>query len=76
MQVPTISSWQINPLEVGPLYPLVGSEGIMVAICGAVWLLYTIWQFKFEYERCSRESRHLSKSEVLSDAIDAGSPWR
>jgi len=52
-----IQSWAGNPQEVGPLYPFVGSEGLMFGICVFLWLLWTGWQMRFENAGYRREER-------------------
>jgi hypothetical protein len=53
-----IERWGGNPLEMGPLYPFAGYEWLMFAVCVGLWILWTIWQMRFEtteYEQVTRE---------------------
>ena len=43
-----IESWAANPAEMGPLYPFVSFEAFFFAICFVLWMLYTLWQMRFE----------------------------
>lgn len=59
MQTGPITTWHVNPLDLGPLYPFVGFELALVVVCAVFWIAYTVWQIKFEDERCCRESDRL-----------------
>ena len=74
MQTGPVTSWHVNPLDLGPLYPFVGSELVLVAICAVFWAAYTVWQIRFEHERCCRESEHLSRAEILGKAVESHGP--
>ena len=43
-----IESWSQSPLEIGPIYPFVGFEGMMVAACVLFGIAFTIWKFRSE----------------------------
>ena len=45
---PTIKNWNINPLDVGPIYPFVGAEMLMCAACAAFCAAFMIWKFRME----------------------------
>ena len=48
---PTIESWQLNPLEVGPLYPWVGMEVWMVLATALFCGYFLIWKIRGEQRR-------------------------
>lgn len=48
MKTGLIDSWTNNPLDVGPLYPFVGWEMALFVVCLILWIVYTIWQIRFE----------------------------
>ena len=43
-----IEPWGTPAVDVGPLYPGVGSEGFLVLVCVVAWLGWTVWQIKAE----------------------------
>lgn len=63
MQTGLVQSWGVDPTELGPLYPFVGSEVALVIICFVLWVAYTIWQMKFESARYAEEVQTLAESD-------------
>lgn len=43
-----IQTWNLNPADVGPLYPFVGWEGVMTVIAVALWLGFHVWHYRKE----------------------------
>jgi len=77
MQTGLVESWAGNPLEIGPIYPFVGWEVFLFAICVIYWLAYTLWQMKFEHDTHAVDSadlnnrdNHSNSSESLPDQGD------
>ena len=70
MQTGPIGSWHVNPLDIGPVYPFVGFELGLVAVCSVFWIVYTVWQIRFEHERCCRETEHLLGAGALGTALE------
>jgi hypothetical protein len=56
-----IESWSGNPLDVGPLYPWVGGELLLLIICVALWICWTIWQIKTENAGYAKEVQELKQ---------------
>lgn len=50
----TIESWGGNMLDIGPMYPFVGTETILYAIGLGAWIIWHIWQLSIE----SAEYKH------------------
>ena len=69
MHTGLVESWGGNPMELGPLYPFVGAEMFLFIICFALWVVYTIWQMKFETARYDQEAQALAESDRLADTI-------
>ena len=49
-----IENWSQSPETLGAIYPFLGFEGVMVALCLAFWIGWTVWQHRSEtaeYER-------------------------
>ena len=58
--IPTIESWQTNPLEVGPIYPWVGLEVWMVIAAALFCLFFLAWKLSSENSRYDHMSRELA----------------
>ena len=69
MRTGLVESWGGNPMELGPLYPFVGSEMFLFIVCFALWVAYTIWQTKFEAARYAEEAQTLAESDRPVDTI-------
>ena len=69
-----IESWAANPAEMGPLYPFVSFEAFFFAICFVLWMLYTLWQMRFESGNYLRENEDLSKTNNLLETIESNRP--
>ena len=48
MQTGNITTWTGDLSEIGPLYPFVGSEYILLAVTVVLWLLWHYWQSRIE----------------------------
>jgi hypothetical protein len=70
MKTGLVESWAKNPSEMGPLYPFVGLEIPLFLICFVVWVLYTVWQMKFELSNHAREREDLSQEDRLLKTIE------
>jgi hypothetical protein len=69
MKTGLIENWTGNPMEVGPMYPFVGYEVHLFLICVVLWIVYTIWQMKFEASKYSEEVATLSTGDQLEKTI-------
>ena len=69
-----IESWAANPAEMGPLYPFVSFEAFFFAICFVLWILYTLWQMRFESANYRSENEDLSKGNTLLETIQSNRP--
>lgn len=65
----TITNWTGNMLEVGPIYPFVGTEVVLWIVGVALWILWHVWQLRFESEALSDSDNRL-KGEELRKAIN------
>lgn len=62
---PTIETWNINPLDTGPIYPLVGWEMGMFIACAAFCLGFMVWKFRTESAKYAVQTGDLQKSDEL-----------
>lgn len=71
MSTGMIDNWDGNVLDIGPLYPLVGWEGVMVVLCAIFWIGWHIVQIKMENKQLADEARALRQSGQLQKAVEA-----
>jgi hypothetical protein len=69
-----IENWDGNLLDIGPIYPLVGWEGIMVIIAVIFWIGWHILQVRAENRQLDDETGQLRRSGNLQKAVEAESP--
>jgi hypothetical protein len=65
-----IENWNNNPTEVGPLYPFVGWEMLMIVVCLAFFLAFMVWKFATENAKYAEQVQNLRASNDLSKAPD------
>jgi len=54
-----VETWQSNPTELGPLYPLVGAETIMFVASLVVFVAFLVWKFKSEQVKYDQQAKDL-----------------
>ena len=69
MSTTGIDSWAVDLAEVGPIYPFQGAEVLMALIGVALWILWHIWQIRFENRTYEVERQKLRDPQVLERAI-------
>jgi hypothetical protein len=74
MNTGMIESWDGNLMDIGPMYPLVGWEGIMAIIALIFWIGWHILQIRAENRQLDEESFNLRKAGNLQKAVEAESP--
>ena len=70
---PTIETWNVNPLDVGPIYPFLGGEFLMFAACVAFFVAFLIWKFRTESAKYAAAARKLRESDELHRAFTMNS---
>ena len=70
MSTTGIDSWAVDLADVGAIYPMQGSEMILVAIGVACWIGWHIWQIKFENRTINEEENRLRQAGALKDAVE------
>ncbi|HWA46823.1 MAG TPA: hypothetical protein VG742_01045 [Dongiaceae bacterium] len=71
MSTGNFANWDGNIMDLGPIYPFVGWEGIMVLIGIVFWIGWHIWQIKMENKQLEDEARALRQSGNLQRAVEA-----
>ncbi len=70
MRTGLVESWGGNPVDTGPMYPFVGSEVLMFVICFILWVVYTVWQMRFECLNYKKEKENLGQDNNLVKTIE------
>jgi hypothetical protein len=70
----TITSWSGNIADIGPIYPMVGTEGILVIIGLVSWIAWHILQNKMENKQYEEEIKRFGDAESLKKMIDSEDP--
>lgn len=66
---PTITNWNVNPQDIGPMYPLVGWEMPMFIACAAFCIGFMVWKFVTENAKYESKVQQLRARGVLSRAL-------
>ena len=68
----TIETWHTNPTDIGPLYPYVGTEMLLCALCAIFFIGFIVWKFKTENKTYNRQAQALRKYTI--DEISSSIP--
>jgi hypothetical protein len=74
MSTANFTNWDGNLLDIGPIYPFVGTEGVMVIIAVIFWIAWHILQIRAENRQLEEEAANLRKPGNLQKAVEAESP--
>ncbi len=75
MATGNVESWGGNISEIGPLYPFVGLEGLMVVVGVALWILWHVVQVRTENATYEDEINRFGDDETLRKILDAEDPY-
>jgi hypothetical protein len=64
-----IESWNMNLLEIGPMYPFPGTEFLWVLLGLATWIIWHIMQFRAENRTYAEEEKKFSDKVELQRAM-------
>jgi len=70
MSTANFANWDGNILDIGPIYPFVGWEGLMVVLCIVFWVGWHIVQIKIENKQLEEDARALRQSGNLQRAVE------
>lgn len=65
-----LETWTQNLNELGPLYPFVGTEGILAIVGIASWILWHLIQIRSENKTIDEESARFSDKTKLERAMN------
>ncbi|MDH3375940.1 MAG: hypothetical protein OEQ39_03110 [Gammaproteobacteria bacterium] len=74
MSTGSFENWAGNILEIGPIYPFVGSEFILFLAGMAFWIAWQIWQIGLEKRTYNQEKQQFGNAEVLRKIVGAEDP--
>jgi len=64
------STWAVDLANIGPVYPWVGAELIMVVIAIAAWILWHIVQIREEENEYVEDIKKYGGKEGIKKALD------
>ena len=70
----TIESWGGTITEIGPMYPMVGAEGVLVIIGVAAWIVWHVIQAKRENREYEEQIAKYGSPESLKRLIAEEDP--
>ena len=74
MTTGNFTDWSGNLLDLGPLYPFVGWEGLMVLVLFVAWIGWHILQIRAENRQLDDEAQLLRQGGNLEKAVEAENP--
>ena len=69
MSTANFANWDGNVLDIGPIYPFVGWEGIMVLLAVIFWIGWHVMQIRMENARLDEEAAKLRQGDNLKKAL-------
>ena len=70
----TVESWGGTIADIGPIYPMVGAEGLLVVIGVALWIAWHVIQAKRENRDYEDQIRKYGSPESLKRLIAEEDP--
>lgn len=71
----TVTSWSGNISELGPVYPMVGTEVLLVIIGVAFWIVWHVIQAKVENRTYEEEIKRFGDTETLKKLVGREDPY-
>jgi hypothetical protein len=68
MSTTPVDTWAVDLAEVTQIYPGVGWEGLMVVVAIVLWIVWHIWQVRFENNTYKEDIEKHATSENLRKA--------
>ena len=70
----TVESWGGTITDIGPIYPMVGAEGVLVIIGVVLWIVWHVIQAKRENRDYEEQIRKYGSPESLKRLIAEEDP--
>ena len=71
MSTTNVESWAVDLADVGAIYPMVGTEVILWVIGMVFWIVWHIWQAKFENDTYNADLEKYGSPEALQKVLNA-----
>jgi hypothetical protein len=71
MSTTPMETYAVDLASLGPIYPFVGTEKLLVLLALIVWVGFHVWQIRFENRTYAAELAKLSTPDRLQRALDA-----
>ncbi|HEX9791747.1 MAG TPA: hypothetical protein VGA60_13890 [Kiloniellales bacterium] len=69
MSMTNVESWSVDLSTIGPIYPMVGTEGLLVLLGVVFWIGWHIWQIRFESRLYDEDVKLLKEPGKLEEAM-------
>lgn len=69
MTLEEVGNWNGTISDLGPLYPMAGTETVLVIIGLAFWIIWHIWQFRMENANYSDDLETLKQNDNMNKAL-------
>ena len=71
MSTGNFANWDGDLTQLGPIYPFVGSEMLMVILAVIFWIGWHVWQIRMENQRHDDDAAKLRQGNNLQKAVEA-----
>lgn len=72
MSTTPVQTFDVDLATLGPVYPFVGSEMLLVLAALVVWVGFHVWQIRFENRTYGRDLTKLNTPERVERALRTG----
>lgn len=69
MSTGNFDTWTGDMLAIGPLYPFVGTEMILVVVAVVIWIGWHIWQVRMESSNYEDDMKTLKHGDNMAKAL-------
>jgi hypothetical protein len=69
MTLEEIGTWTGDVSQIGPIYPMVGTEGLLTIILIVFWIGWHIWQIRMEERNYSDDMKTLKQGDNMDRAL-------
>lgn len=69
MRTGNVENWTGDMLAIGPIYPFIGLEAILVIVCVLFWIGWHIWQIRMESANYDDDMATLKQGDNLAKAL-------